>query len=250
MASAKPILFETMAQSLAQPLGWPARFGVAAILLTVGSLYCLGNVALVGGTGQWLRAIAWSLGAILPWFALFEFIKAREQVSGTKTGAIGVVLLIGLTSIASLAIEGAIDQAIWHSESAPLGLQILRRFPPVATFVVLLFATRLRVPAAVDGEIEIPMSALIPGVMFVRAADNYLEFHAYDRTVMRRQTLESAARALSSEGFVRIHRSILVNQKAIVRVDLRGKRGVVELRDGRTLPVGSRYEWAIRHLAT
>ena len=76
---------------------------------------------------------------------------------------------------------------------------------------------------------------------WIGAAGNYLEVHCAAGLVMRRMTMAQAEAALAAQGFVRIHRSTLVNKARIARIH-RGKlTDEVELLDGCRLRVGTAY---------
>jgi len=77
-------------------------------------------------------------------------------------------------------------------------------------------------------------------ILWAEAAGNYVELHLRDRSLLRRQTLSALERELEGRGFVRIHRSRLVNRHHI-RETTRNESGdlTVVLTDGRKI-AGSR----------
>lgn len=102
--------------------------------------------------------------------------------------------------------------------------------------------------ADVDPEITIPQGS---GFVRVRTADlltikaggNYVEYGLEDgRTLLVRASMQDTEAALAPLGFVRTHRSWLVNRQAVSAV---GPSVVgeleVKLRDGRTIPLARRY---------
>jgi two-component system LytT family response regulator len=56
----------------------------------------------------------------------------------------------------------------------------------------------------------------VDGILWIEAADKYVELHTADRTYLARQTIQSLEESLDPKQFVRIHRSTIV-RKAIVR---------------------------------
>jgi hypothetical protein len=77
-------------------------------------------------------------------------------------------------------------------------------------------------------------------ILFVEAAGNYVEFHTATRTHLVRGTLASWEMRLAARGFVRVHRSRLVNRAAIGAIKPTPSGDIeVTLTDGRAL-VGSR----------
>jgi two-component system, LytTR family, response regulator len=57
---------------------------------------------------------------------------------------------------------------------------------------------------------------MVDGILWIGAADKYVELHTADRTYLARQTIQSLEESLDPKQFVRIHRSTIV-RKAIVR---------------------------------
>jgi len=73
---------------------------------------------------------------------------------------------------------------------------------------------------------------------FVEAQDDYVAFHAGDRTHLKEQTLGDLEQQLDPRRFVRIHRSYLLNIERLARVELYAKDSrLAILTDGRKLPV-------------
>ncbi len=86
---------------------------------------------------------------------------------------------------------------------------------------------------------------LAPGdILFVEAAGNYVEFHTTTRTHLVRGTLASWEARLTARGFVRVHRSRLLNRTrmASLKPTLSGDFEVT-LDNGRTLIGSRRYRF-------
>jgi hypothetical protein len=83
-------------------------------------------------------------------------------------------------------------------------------------------------------------------VLFVEAAGNYVEFHTAARRHLVRGTLTSWEARLAARGFVRVHRSRLVNRARIAAIKPT-PAGDLELTldDGRTLLASRRYRAAL-----
>jgi two-component system, LytTR family, response regulator len=56
---------------------------------------------------------------------------------------------------------------------------------------------------------------LVDGILWIDAADKYVELHTADRTYLARQTIQSLEEALDPKQFVRIHRSTIVRKAAV-----------------------------------
>lgn len=79
-------------------------------------------------------------------------------------------------------------------------------------------------------------------ILFVEAAGNYVEFHTRSRTHLVRGTLASWEARLTARGFVRVHRSRLVNRTAISAIKPTPSGDVeIALTDGRTIAGSRRY---------
>jgi hypothetical protein len=109
----------------------------------------------------------------------------------------------------------------------------------------------LPAPPADDDRIEIRDGAtavfLAPvDIFFVEAAGNYVEFHTAGRTHLVRATLAAWEARLTARGFVRVHRSRLVNRTNITAIKPTPSGDVeVTLKDGRTIAGSRRYRDAL-----
>ncbi|UPT64349.1 MAG: LytTR family transcriptional regulator [Hyphomonadaceae bacterium JAD_PAG50586_4] len=114
-------------------------------------------------------------------------------------------------------------------------------------------AARKPIPApnAGDDRIEIRDGAtalfLAPvDILFVEAAGNYVEFHTAGRTHLVRATLAAWEARLTARGFVRVHRSRLVNRSNITAIKPTASGDVeITLKDGRTIAGSRRYRDAL-----
>jgi two-component system LytT family response regulator len=55
----------------------------------------------------------------------------------------------------------------------------------------------------------------VDGILWIEAADKYVELHTADRTYLARQTVQSLEESLDPKQFVRIHRSTIVRKAAV-----------------------------------
>lgn len=102
-----------------------------------------------------------------------------------------------------------------------------------------------------DSEIAIPQGAgfvRVPAAMIltVKSASNYVEYELSDsRVLLVRAAMAKTAEELKSSGFVRTHRSWLVNRYAVSEVMARdGGDNKIRLKDGRVIPIARRYRSA------
>jgi DNA-binding LytR/AlgR family response regulator len=85
-------------------------------------------------------------------------------------------------------------------------------------------------------------------VDWIGAEGEYIRFHAGEDSYLERASLRDAAAALTPLGFVRIHRSAVVNTLRIGAIE-RGRWGRLTINlAGVKLPVGRKYREAVDHL--
>lgn len=79
-------------------------------------------------------------------------------------------------------------------------------------------------------------------ILWAEAAGNYVELHLADRSLLRRQTLAALESELADQGFVRIHRSRLVNSRHVAAAETNESGDfTVTLADGRQISGGRRW---------
>ena len=86
----------------------------------------------------------------------------------------------------------------------------------------------------------------IEDILYVQAVGDFVALTLKDQEILTRKTLKSMLEALQPEGFVQIHRSYLVNSKAIQKME-KGRFGdaKVILINGHTLAVSRRYRTSL-----
>lgn len=89
----------------------------------------------------------------------------------------------------------------------------------------------------------------IDDIDWLEAADNYVKVHARDETHMIRQTLHRLEESLSWRGFIRVHRSAIVNIARIREIQpWFGGEYMVLLRDGTKVASSRAYRSALQAL--
>lgn len=218
-----------------------------ALLVASGALYCLAYTWSRGVAEHPLQALGWTGANLLPWLAALEL--AKRTGSGNRLArAWTLVAILAGAAMASLAIEIALGLIPIPRTGEGLLFEAVRRVPGAALVLLLLGLARVRrlrpVAEAASDAATLP---LLPGqIEWVRAAGNYVEFHAGGRLVMRRMTIKQAEAALAAHGFLRIHRSLLVNQVRIARFHQGKLADEIALVDGTTLKVGGAYRSQLR----
>ncbi|WP_395644516.1 LytTR family DNA-binding domain-containing protein [Terricaulis sp.] len=124
-----------------------------------------------------------------------------------------------------------------------------------ALFAIIYYLFQRRAAAApaapADERIEIRDGAaavfVAPSdILFVEAAGNYVEFHTAAKSHLVRGTLATWEAKLAARGFVRVHRSRLVNRAHVSAVKPTPSGDVeLTLSDGRTLAGSRRYRTAL-----
>jgi DNA-binding LytR/AlgR family response regulator len=83
-------------------------------------------------------------------------------------------------------------------------------------------------------------------ILWAEAAGNYVELHLAGRSWLQRQTLAALEEELADQGFVRIHRSRLVNRHRVRDITSNDSGDfTVTLDDGRQITGGRRWRDAL-----
>jgi hypothetical protein len=241
------------AAHLLRPLPPAILLPAALVVWVAGAAYCLGYEELQSGNARWPLGLIWSAYAVLPWLFLIEGIKRWEWSTDEHLGVATTILLLLATGILSLALEQFFNWAS-ESHSAPLALQLMRRLPAIAATILLLLLSRRekraaarRVSAAAESEIA-ALRRHAPSIRWIRAADNYLELHLDGQVWTRRITMREAEGILEPLGFVRVHRSFIVNREHVDGVVRHKGESNVRTRDGTLLPIGKAFSGNLRQL--
>ena len=86
-------------------------------------------------------------------------------------------------------------------------------------------------------------------VDWIQASDNYVEIHVGKKNWLLRETISALDRRLTPNGFVRIHRSTIVNAQRVTELrSLESGEFAVVLTDGQTLRMSKSYRAALDQL--
>ncbi len=176
---------------------------VATTLIVLAIGFCLAHGLAIDAEINLRHTVAWAITSTLPWICAWEGLKWLSAA------------LLQPAKPARTGAKSAIDRV--------LEAQIAR---------VLDIPTR-------GGSVTLRAY----DIEYVRAAGNYVELINSDRTLLLRATLHEVNEQLGAVGFVRMHRSLLVNSLHVVAIRQapRGRR-IVELRSGAVLPVGRQFD--------
>ncbi|MEM8918468.1 MAG: LytTR family DNA-binding domain-containing protein [Pseudomonadota bacterium] len=215
-----------------------AQISVGLIVAT--AAYCLAYTAFSGNMATLQEAFLWPLFNVLPWFLCFEFGK---RLTGWFPRLVAILaVMIGMS---------ALDSLVANPLSLPAGdmlFQMTRRIPGAALVVALFVLTEIarhfaltRAPASgslMDPD-DLPLVA--SQILWVSAAGNYVELHGAEKPVLHRAPISAVERKLADQGFVRIHRSVLVSRRAVEKV----VNDLVILKCGQQFKIGNRYRSAL-----
>ena len=214
---------------LAEPLP-PARAAVVVLGVSLAvAIYCLGYSTFAGRSETFASASAWALVNVAPWLVALEVLKrqtCRRRILMTLFAAMVASVLLG-----ALLLGAEVTR-----------FEMWRRVPALAIVALAAFALFRLKARSKAAEASAQMLPVPPSrIDWIRAAGNYVELKSGDRIILHRTTLNAAERALAAEGFVRIHRSILVRRDCVERV----RSEDVVLSDGTHLKIGKRFRSAI-----
>jgi hypothetical protein len=215
----------------------------AVVVLLIGAAYCMGYEELVSGRGNWRASLLWSCYGVMPWLMLFEYVKRWEWRADAAIALGWLAVMICGTALASVLAEFLADQLV-GSRTAPVTLLVMRRLPAIGALILLLVIVRrdqARVSQRSDPNALDIVRIHAPEIRWIAAADNYLELHLSGNVVTVRLTMRQAEAELAPLGYVRIHRSFLVNRKHVVRSHGAGRGNAIVLADGTELPIGKAF---------
>ncbi|OLF75438.1 hypothetical protein AWH62_06360 [Maricaulis sp. W15] len=208
--------------------------------------------------------LGWTRG-MAPWLILFPLVfklgarHANSRPRETLTSA----LTAGVISMTAVAAYAAIAFSIGTGRS-PVQTLIdfgLQAFLWDIVFYVVTFLLGRQMRPTIDprayrspefGSLAVKSSGRVEyvpvrDILGATAQGNYIALHLADRDVLHRTTMAQLEHALTDAGFVRIHRSHLVNPACISIARSRGESfRIVELTNGTQLPVSDRYRNEVR----
>ena len=208
-----------MLESLARPWS-PRALALAAVAVVMtNALYCLVYTSLAGRPESIGQAVGWSVANLLPWLLAFEAAKRWQRPLLVLIAAAIASMLLGAVLLGSgLSI-----------------FELARRVPGAALTLALLMLVRRHEVRTAAGSVALPLPP--ERIAWVAAAGNYVELHGAERPLLLRAPLGAVEATLKPHGFVRIHRSTLVNRRRVARV----RSADLLLDDGRSLKLGPRF---------
>jgi hypothetical protein len=235
-----------------RPLSWREAAIAAALLFALGAAYCLAFTYSAGLSETPFESIAWTSANLLPWLAAVELAKRRGVADEARLPrAIALAAILIGAGLLSLLLETGFGFISWPDSGKEMLFEALRRVPgAILVLLLMVMARSLRGRRAARSPTKAAGLPLLPRqIDWIKAAGNYLEFHHATGLVMGRMTIKQAETMLVDQGFVRIHRSLLVNATRLARVHVGKLADEVELVDGTRLKVGGAYRAQLRRIA-
>lgn len=253
---------------------WLTIVAVAVVVALVNTTSVVLEMSRAGLPFDWWEPVLWEGSSAVVVVALAPLVGAAvrrwtpRRDNLIRPGLIHLGLTVpfslahvaGITVIRDLVYWLANDRYGFFDDGVGLVLlyewrkDVLAYAIIAATYWVYQYMTERRAlpaPVEIDERIELrdggAVVFLAPAdVLYVEAAGNYIEFHTAARTHLVRGTLASWEARLSQRGFIRVHRSRLVNRARIGAIKPTPSGDVeIMLDDGRTLNGSRRYRAAL-----
>ena len=217
------------------------------------------------GGPLWRYILGWGRG-MAPWYLLTPIVYAyaRRFANRGLLASAATALGTGVLAMTVIALYAALVLANQPGVSVIdilSGFQLTDWLWDVVLFLLVFSTGRHFKPAehsfSANDNDAAPTLAVksYDSVEYIPVADiqgataqgNYIALHLPSREVLYRATMASLSETLSDSGFVRIHRSHLVNPDSVISAAARGGRvKEVHLSNGIKLPVSERYNDHVR----
>lgn len=246
-----------------QGLARPAA--AAAALLVALTAYCQLHSIVYAGRVPLETSLLWATVTAATWTAVAWFgWQWRERLlamlaSGciAKAARAGSVLFVLALLAANAALVIEVASPDFTASDVPK--RLLRYGPAAAAtaaFAACWLLLQRRPSHRSAGEwLHLPQEPRLmlrsSDLRLVRSAGNYCELHANGRTHLVRTTLKELEAQLEARGFLRVHRTAMVNLASIAAIAPApgSKRLQVELDCGGQVPVGRAYASRLRKIA-
>lgn len=173
---------------------------------------------------------------------------------------LGMIIVIPINPVTYGQLGLSFDDLTWnHIFAGTMNFGFVMMFWGVC--LMFLFKTGFRLPGAArttlvqpgvlevetrDGTAAIPLSK----ITHLKAAADYAEVHTLDgKDYLKRATIKSLLGMLEEQGFVQVHRSLVVNLKALKSVEGQSKGAyTLVMKNGVRLKTSRRYKTAVEAL--
>jgi hypothetical protein len=218
-------------------------------LTLAAAAYCLVHGLVIDVEMNLPRTIVWAVTSTLPWLCAWEGLKRLGKWPAQSLQLLLSAGVLIAALVVCIALEYALG-AIYSTDTDSLAQIVYRLLPiPIGIAVVrrLMQPSKPVRASQADPVLNVPtrqgtLAVRACDIEYIKAAGNYVELFTGDRTLLLRATLQDLSDQLAPIGFLRVHRSLLVNPLHVVATR-RGPRGrrIVEVRSGAELPVGRQF---------
>ena len=232
---------------------WHWREQGIALVLTVIAFTMLGPFE-TSALPLTQRFTYWLICISVGWFSvlLMKTVFLRHPKVDDWPLAFRLVVAI---SLASIPISLTVRQVEWSFRGHELGLSsIINIFfvcALIGGIIYMRISTRIGVSQAADKPEAAPFLKRLPfdlgqKIISISTQDHYVEVTTHKGSTLVLIRFQDALEELGSYGGAQIHRSHWVAQDAVRKVTRQDGKSVVELTDGRTLPVSRTYSRSVR----
>jgi DNA-binding LytR/AlgR family response regulator len=223
--------------------------GAAAGLSLAAAAYCLIHGLVIDVEMNLPRTLAWAVTSTLPWLCAWEGLKRLDQRPAQFLQLLLSAIVLTATFVVCVALEYVLG-AIYSTDTDSLAQIVYRLLPIPVGIAVVRWLVRPSKPARAsptDPVLSVPtrqgtLAVRACDIEHIKAAGNYVELITGNRTLLMRRTLQELSDELRAVGFLRVHRSVLVNPLYVVAIRRRRRgRRVVEMRSGAELPIGRQF---------
>jgi len=214
-----PLLLRWTARLDPARIGWPRTIGGHLVG------FALGSAAHIAGMAG-LRILL---------FPLFG-----QDYGFGRQGQLGLQLLYEIRKDAVIYL--GMVALLWLAAAARRRMTVIVQERIVEKTVSPASAARLEIRDGAKREWIDPAE-----ILWAEAAGNYVELHLANRSMLQRQTLASLEDDLAAQGFLRIHRSRLVNRRHLRDVQSQNSGDfTITLSDGRQIAGSRRWREALK----
>ena len=232
---------------------WHWREQGSALGLTVFAFVMLGPFGTSALPLGW-RSIYWLACIGIGWFSVLLLIGLflrRPEVDDWPLGP-RLVTAVSLASIPIGLTVWQVEKLIRHNQIGFMAIfDIFFVCALIGGFVYMRISTRIGVTQAIETPDPVPFLKRLPfdlgqKVISLTTQDHYVEVTTVKGSTLVLIRFQDAIEELETYGGLRIHRSHWVAMDAVRGLGRQDGKQVVELIDGRVLPVSRTYSRAVR----
>ena len=234
---------------------WHWREQGLALALTVFAFTMLGPFG-TSALSLGLRVAYWSICIAVGWVSVLLMIIVFLRHPDLDEWPLALRMAAAV-SLASLPIGLTVRQVEWLIRGQHLGLgsivDIFFVCALIGGLVYMRISTRIGVSKVVETSGPVPFLKRLPfdlgqKIISLTTQDHYVEVTTHKGSTLVLIRFQDAIQELETYGGVQIHRSHWVAMDAVRGMGRQNGKQVVELIDGRSLPVSRTYARAVRTL--